>query len=438
MKSLHEIGMACNTDKAYDHNFCNFYDYHLSSLRDQPLKILEIGIWKGESLRMWKEYFPNAKIHAIDINPAFLFQEDRISTYLVDQGNIEQLTKFKNEHGPFDIVIDDGSHFTYHQFISYSLFSETLIFIWEDLHTSRMPHYLTAKNSTDEYPLDVAKRLCASEPNCYLFDRDGDEAHVTFIKINNTNLKKTYSDTAVLMSTYNRVDLTKKTIDNICNSAGTDFDLYLIDDNSSDETKNYLSSLQPFNFCKSINIKYNTENLGKAKNLNYWLKHVYNLDYSHYCVMDNDVLLPKNWLVKTTSTVKNNSEVGICSVLVETDLITKYKDRFVFTSKYIDSNLMGGPCMVWGTDVKDKIGLFCEDYGKYGHEDADFTFRCQLLGKKTVYIHDFGEHTGEDNTPEMHKTIYRIEKTKLFESSKGLLFDNIFKYNNGIKSILIK
>jgi GT2 family glycosyltransferase len=246
------------------------------------------------------------------------------------------------------------------------------------------------------------------------------------------------SDTAVLMSTYNRVELTKITIENICNFAGTDFDLYLIDDNSSDETKNYLSSLQPFNFCKSINIKYNTENLGKAKNLNYWLKHVYNLDYSYYCVMDNDVFLPKNWLVKTTSTVKNNSEVGICSVLVETDLLTTHKDRFVFESKYINSNLMGGACMVWGADVKNKLGLFCEEYGKYGHEDGDFSYRCLVLGKRLVYIHDFGVHTGEDNKPDTQKSSYRIEKTKLSEEFKNLLLDNLIKYNKGIKSILIK
>jgi hypothetical protein len=184
MKTLHEIGMEFHTDKAYDHKFCDFYDYHLSSIRNNDLKILEIGIWKGESLRMWKEYFPNAQIFGIDIMQSALFSEDRIQTFILDQGDENLLKQFKSQHGPFDIVIDDGSHFTHHQFISWDVFSDTPIFIWEDLHTSRMPHYMTVKNEFDHYPLDMAKKLSSTESNCFIFDRDSDDQHVTFIKIN--------------------------------------------------------------------------------------------------------------------------------------------------------------------------------------------------------------------------------------------------------------
>ena len=182
--TLNELGEYYRTDKAYDHKFCDFYDEHLTHLRDKELKILEIGIFSGASLRMWSEYFKNSKIYGIDIlaHPqCVLVNEGNIQSYLVDQGSEEQLLEFVEEHGPFDIIIDDGSHFTNHQLLSYKLFGDTTpIFIWEDLHTSRMAHYIRS-TSDQELPLDIAKRRAQEDDNCFIFDRDNDENHVTFL-----------------------------------------------------------------------------------------------------------------------------------------------------------------------------------------------------------------------------------------------------------------
>jgi hypothetical protein len=190
-ESLHEIGMRHGTDKAYDHNFCNFYDTHLSSLRELELSVLEIGIYEGASLKMWSEYFPNSKIYGIDllVEPECrLINEGNIQSFRVDQGSEEELKNFIKDFGPFDIVIDDGSHFTHHQNLSYKLFAEeTPVFIWEDLHTSRMPHYIRTAPDI-ELPLDKARRLSQTRNNCFFFDRDGDENSVTFL-IKNSDIK---------------------------------------------------------------------------------------------------------------------------------------------------------------------------------------------------------------------------------------------------------
>lgn len=192
--SLHELGILHKTDKAADHpihgqghGFCKFYDQHLSSIRFDNLKILEIGIFDGASLKMWEDYFENSKIYGIDIlmDPrAKLINNGRITSFKMDQGNVNDLTKLSKEYGPFDIVIDDGSHFAHHQWISWKLFSDSPVFIWEDLHTSRYSPHMNMTNSLGESPLDFAKRLSTTEKNCFLFDRDGDEKHVTFIRIN--------------------------------------------------------------------------------------------------------------------------------------------------------------------------------------------------------------------------------------------------------------
>ena len=192
MKTLNEIATFFGTDKAVNHahhgeahEYCDFYDYHLSSIRFEELKILEIGIFDGASLRTWEEYFPNSTIYGIDILSWSLINQGRIKSYIVDAGNRIQLQQFVDSHGPFDIVIDDGSHFTDHQWLSWDLFSDKCkIFIWEDLHSSRISHYMREKRG-DMYPLDFAKNLFKEDPTkYYLFDKDFDEKHVTFLKKN--------------------------------------------------------------------------------------------------------------------------------------------------------------------------------------------------------------------------------------------------------------
>ena len=66
----------------------------------------------GASLRLWKEYFPNAEVYGADIDKRILFEEDRIKTFYVDQTNAESVYYLWNEivRDNFDIIIDDGLH----------------------------------------------------------------------------------------------------------------------------------------------------------------------------------------------------------------------------------------------------------------------------------------------------------------------------------------
>ena len=93
------------------HDYLKRYNFHFYPIRENVKKVLEIGIDKGESLEMWKEYFPKAEIHGLDINEECTkFSEDRIKIHIGDQSNIKYLDKLGKENGPFDIIIDDGSH----------------------------------------------------------------------------------------------------------------------------------------------------------------------------------------------------------------------------------------------------------------------------------------------------------------------------------------
>lgn len=142
-ETLQELAIRHPTDKNWLHNYYNrIYEDAFAPIRDKVKNICEIGIDKGDSLRIMKSYFKNAEIFGYDINPALLFKEDRINTAIMDQSDPAELDRFLNEHHDreFDIIIDDGSHRMYDQQITLAkLFPKVKqggLFVCEDLHTS--------------------------------------------------------------------------------------------------------------------------------------------------------------------------------------------------------------------------------------------------------------------------------------------------------------
>lgn len=138
-KSLRQISEEVGSNKL-KHEYEYLYDTLLAPMRDDSIKLLEIGIFEGKSLKMWKEYFPKAQIYGFDVVPKLLFQEDRIKTMLVNQAKRDHLDKAMGGIGEVDVIIDDGSHVVDHQQISLGCLFKHLksggYYIIEDVHTS--------------------------------------------------------------------------------------------------------------------------------------------------------------------------------------------------------------------------------------------------------------------------------------------------------------
>lgn len=149
--SLLSIGKKYNCDKVMVHSYADAYEEYFSKIRNENIKLLEIGIGGedkepgGNSLRMWRDYFPNATIYGIDIYPKQHLDGDRIKTIICDQGDQKKLTTIANQYGPFDVIIDDGCHMAGH--VLASLFcllphlSNQGYFVIEDIQTSYWPQY---------------------------------------------------------------------------------------------------------------------------------------------------------------------------------------------------------------------------------------------------------------------------------------------------------
>lgn len=136
--TLDELSVKYGTDKgSIKHNYMPFYEQHLPK---NPKKILEIGVLDGASIRMWKEWFPETEIHGLDLfeaNPipdieGAIWHKGHQCDYLL-------LDKLRNED--FDIIIDDCSHNSRDQLITFfGLFNGKQYYI-EDLHACHQDFY---------------------------------------------------------------------------------------------------------------------------------------------------------------------------------------------------------------------------------------------------------------------------------------------------------
>lgn len=137
LTTLDQLANKYKTDKgtlfdgACRHGYAPFYDEILTDIRNDPIKLLEIGVWLelststgGESIYMWRDYFKDAEIYTFDIrdmtNHPAIANFSKTFFYQGDQGNRQNLKEMHNHFGNpvFDFILEDGSHKADHQAIS--------------------------------------------------------------------------------------------------------------------------------------------------------------------------------------------------------------------------------------------------------------------------------------------------------------------------------
>ncbi len=89
------------------------YKALFAPLQHRRVNLLEIGVLAGGSLHFWEDYFrhPETRITGFDLNRPEADFGERVRIVTGDQNDIPGLRKLGERFGPFDIIIDDGSHF---------------------------------------------------------------------------------------------------------------------------------------------------------------------------------------------------------------------------------------------------------------------------------------------------------------------------------------
>lgn len=123
-------------------HYLPIYDRIFGPFRGTPVRFLEIGVYRGGSLKMWREFFgPDAVIFGIDIDPACAQYNGRHAQVRIgSQDDPAFLRSVVAEMGGVDVVLDDGSHVASHQRASFDalfpLLEQDGLYAIEDLHTA--------------------------------------------------------------------------------------------------------------------------------------------------------------------------------------------------------------------------------------------------------------------------------------------------------------
>ncbi|MEZ5346340.1 MAG: glycosyltransferase [Pyrinomonadaceae bacterium] len=153
----------------WDH-YLEIYDRHFSRFRNKEINVLEIGVYYGGSLQMWKEYFgPKANIYGIDINPECKnYEEENVRVMIGSQADPEFLLKITETIPKVDILIDDGGHLMNEQIITFEELFDHIqpdgVYLCEDLHTSYWSEFGGGHKNPEtfiEYSKDLIDQLNA-------------------------------------------------------------------------------------------------------------------------------------------------------------------------------------------------------------------------------------------------------------------------------------
>lgn len=171
------------------HTYADFYSRLFSHCRQSVEKVFECGLGTnnpdlvssmghdgkpGASLRVWRDYFPNATVYGADIDRDVLFEEERIRTFYVDQLDPTAIAALWRQVGvgDFDLMVDDGLHtfeagsclFEH----SISRLAKDGVYIIEDVGPSNLLRY-KAFFSNKDYAVDYVTLF---RPNVRLGDNN--------------------------------------------------------------------------------------------------------------------------------------------------------------------------------------------------------------------------------------------------------------------------
>ncbi len=159
LKQLFIENVGLKTIKYY--HYLDIYETYFQRYLGRPVNILELGVYEGGSLELYRKYFgDSANIFGVDILPGCknIENENLVSNckiFIGDSGNIDFLNDLMARLPQIDIVIDDAGHKTSQQINAFKTIfphiNDNGVYICEDLHTNYWDEYLDTEKSFVEY-----------------------------------------------------------------------------------------------------------------------------------------------------------------------------------------------------------------------------------------------------------------------------------------------
>jgi demethylmacrocin O-methyltransferase len=180
-RSPSALAILYDIDKGPErHDYADRYRSFLRPFRSEAITLLEIGILKGGSLRLWRRFLPKARIVGIDLELPDL-DLPGVEMHRGDQSDEEFLESLISRYGGFDVVIDDGSHVGTHVRTSFRVLFPALRpggwYVIEDLETSYWESHEGGPPGSPGTAVDLVKSL-VDRTQIDSGDRDIAELHI--------------------------------------------------------------------------------------------------------------------------------------------------------------------------------------------------------------------------------------------------------------------
>ncbi len=160
----------------WEHYF-EIYHSHFAKFIDREVNVLEVGIYSGGSLDMWKEYFgQKCRIYGVDIEEACKsYENDAVKIFVGDQADRNFWKLFKSETPNLDIIIDDGGHMPHQQIVTLEEMLPHLrpggVYLCEDVHG--------ISNEFAAYIYGFSQNLNACQAKQYVDENETGLANIT-------------------------------------------------------------------------------------------------------------------------------------------------------------------------------------------------------------------------------------------------------------------
>jgi len=124
-------------------HYFDIYDRHLRKFRGAEVHLLEIGVYSGGSLGMWRDYFgPRCYIYGVDIQDACrVYENERTKIFIGDQADRSFWKRVKAAMPRIDVIVDDGGHRYEQQAVTLEEMLPHLkpggVYVCEDVHRRR-------------------------------------------------------------------------------------------------------------------------------------------------------------------------------------------------------------------------------------------------------------------------------------------------------------
>jgi glycosyltransferase involved in cell wall biosynthesis len=244
------------------------------------------------------------------------------------------------------------------------------------------------------------------------------------------------------ITTFNRLEFTRQAIEALLSvPAGCRFRLTVVDNASSDGTREYLLGLKAKGSIDNLVLLDCNQGVARASNLAWSLEP----RASHYLKLDNDIVIRKaGWLGDMVEVAEALPEAGVVAYNFEPKSYHLLRLHGVSVRPKMSENL-GGACILVPKRTHDQLGYWCEDYGLYGEEDADYGTRVRQAGLFNIYMEDeeVGFHLpagraarigyrcrARDGVEEKMHREYRAWKDSMRKSHAEIFRNNVEKYCN--------